>query len=80
MNKATLIADQLDIVKAAQEKVSRIARAMMVELTPFTHAKSDDVLNGDTDRVVSLSLDLPIARSELAQAIQEYEALKRRAQ
>jgi hypothetical protein len=52
----------------------------MAELTVFTRVKAEDVLNGDTDRVVSLSLDLPIARSELAEAVRAYEALVRRTQ
>lgn len=80
MNLGTQLADAMLKVSDCRKAVAAKARALMAELPPFTKPKTEDVLNGDTDRVTNLAMDLAAARAELAEAVAEADALKRRAQ
>jgi hypothetical protein len=57
---------------------NRSAKLLLAELVPFTESSAEGILGGDTDRVMSLAMDLVGARADLAEASKELAALKRR--
>ena len=79
-SKAILIADATDAVSKLVTECNAVAGKLLVETVPFKERNVENMLAADSDRVMSLAMDLVDCRTRLAEAKAELDALKRRAQ
>lgn len=80
MNLDTLLADAVERSKKCVENCNAAARKMMRHLEPFTKKSPRDLLEGETDVLWNVQVELAAAYSELREAVKQVDALKRRGQ
>lgn len=74
-----LMAEAHDAVKKAVAALNEKARSLLAEVAAFKDKSDEKLLAADSDRVISLAMDLVDFRSQLAEAVKTRDALRRRA-